>query len=427
MLTALKDATGRTAPDLVTFYLDDKIIAGKTGAVAGALAQLRAECARRGLRLNLDKSELILPAHSGVARATLEDAFPPELLRDPETGADRVIVEDFELLGCPIGSPSHCAAFTKDKVEAAKVLLAEVAEFDDPQCALRLMSRAAGYAKLVHISRSTPFESHLAELAAFDAAVRATFCNQFGFCPSDLAWEQARLGAREAGLGLRSAAGHAAAAYCSSAHACRALCAEIDPAYDPGLGGDAAYHARALAAVNSYLPLPKRFAAPASQRAMSSALGSASFERLRQAAPPPVQASLLSEREHGARAFLQAVPSEALGLTFSPALFVATVRSRLCTEFLSEDVWCPLCDPVLDARGFHARVCAAGGDRKTCHHAVRNCISGARKRPCSAPSSSGPGSFYLCPHRTCTPAGAVRPTCTSLRGSQGPPLHSMSP
>ena len=57
-----------------------------------------------------------------------------------------------------------------------------------------------------------------------------------------------------------------------------------------------------------------------------------------------------------------------------PAEFVATVKSRLCVDFLSEDQWCPLCDSVLDTKGFHARCCVAGGDRVACHNGVRNCV-----------------------------------------------------
>ena len=86
------------------------------------------------------------------------------------------------------------------------------------------------------------------------------------------------------------------------------------------------------------------------------------------------KATLHSECEPGARAFFQAMPNRTLGLAVPAAEFVTEIKARLCIRERSSDVWCPLCDAVLDTRGHHSRMCCAGGDRTLRHNAFRNYV-----------------------------------------------------
>ena len=333
----------------------------------------------------MSKSELVLPAGSTTVGSTLLQAFPADLLRDATTGVERVLVGgNFNLLGCAVGDAAHCAAHTEAKVDQGSRLLQEIAKLEDPQVALRLLRFCGGFAKLVHSMRCTPFDNHLEQLETFDAKVRATFGEFAGFCSSDAEWDQATLAVRFAGLGLRKTARHAAAAFLSSVVACREPCRELDPRFQLDFDDAVSGPGKALAAVNALLPegrgLDSSTVFTCKQQVLSLRLDKAVFDqRLSTASSPAVKASLRSECEPGAYDFLQAVPSTKMGLTMNSAEFSTTLQTRLCQDVLPGDVWCPLCDCVLDTKGFHARLCAAGGERVVRQNSVRNCVFNAAR------------------------------------------------
>ena len=73
-----------------------------------------------------------------------------------------------------------------------------------------------------------PSKHHNAAVA-FDAAVRDCFERFSCLHPDADQWLQATLSTESAGLGLRSMASHAGAAFLASRSACAPLCREIDP------------------------------------------------------------------------------------------------------------------------------------------------------------------------------------------------------
>eukprot|EP00664_Eupelagonemidae_sp_cell27_P008593 gene8593-10255_t len=91
--------------------------------------------------------------------------------------------------------------------------------------------------------RVTPFGHHDAALRHFDGLVRQGFGSIAGFHPDDAVWRRATLAVRSGGLGLRSTAEHAAAAWVASRTTTAAACLALDPDYR-WAGGD---HAPAAA------------------------------------------------------------------------------------------------------------------------------------------------------------------------------------
>ena len=73
-----------------------------------------------------------------------------------------------------------------------------------------------------------------------------------------------------------------------------------------------------------------------------------------------------------AGAWLQALPSKALDQRHSHCEFAAALQLWLGSAPLTSDTWCPKCDQVLDAGGFHALSCMAGGDAINCHNSLRD-------------------------------------------------------
>ena len=116
----------------------------------------------------------------------LEEFFPAQLLFDAETNQSKVLVDgNFELLGFPIVSSEHCAAYTAGLVRKADELLRELSQLDDPQVATRLLRSCAASNKLTHASRCTPAEANGQQLQGYDSKVRLCFSKATSLLPDD--------------------------------------------------------------------------------------------------------------------------------------------------------------------------------------------------------------------------------------------------
>ena len=200
----------------------------------------------------------------------------------------------------------------------------------------------------------------------------------FGLHPDGDQWGQACRGLACAGLGLRSAVAHGPAAYIGYLAACSSTCQRLNRTFDIQWSDAAGHVAHALNAVNAHLPVSEHItpdrAVELKQKGISQAIDTAGYEHRKRQASLGYRATLLSEAELGARAFLLAAPSTLKNTSVEPAEFVEEVRARLCIPAAADDCWCPLCDMVLDAQGFHPGSCAAGGERTLRQNSVRDLV-----------------------------------------------------
>ena len=214
-------------------YLDDLCLAGDALAVKAALDTLKARCQNIGLtlstglvspdgrQLSKDKCELI---PTGGAASTVDvTQFP----------SDFKVVRDgnFELLGGPVGTPQHCNSHTQARATKALRVLEALGEVPDPQVALQLLRRCAGFSKMVYSIRVVPASYHTDALKDYDAKVSACFEQFTCLHPDEGSWLQATLSTEHGGLGLRSLSQHCHAAYLASRSSCHALCKDLDPAH----------------------------------------------------------------------------------------------------------------------------------------------------------------------------------------------------
>jgi hypothetical protein len=377
--------------------------------VSGALNTLTQRAAALGLSLNLGKCELITTTNT--TPDGLDHLFPEALLKDtkptsPTYGHSRVLLNgEFEILGAPVGSHTFCAAHTNDRVNKVLPALTALSELDDPQVALRLQRRCQGFAKLGYSARVMPGTAHLTELHAFDAMQRDTFSGYMGWTPSDSQWAQATRGYWCAGLGLRSAAKHAAPAYIASYNATLKHCRELDPNYqwegsnpDSDLGRSQQSF-NATVADTDRLATDAEPAAPSRQQTLSRAVDKKSHDEFLGSLNDSDKKALLSEMLPGASGFLEAVPSKDLGLAWEPSEFVTEIRTRLLDNLFPDDDWCPACDSVLDSKGRHPAVCACGGDRTRRHHAARNRVGLFAAAAGLNPELEKPGLLQPCPEQ----------------------------
>ena len=114
---------------------------------------------------------------------------------------------DWSLLGVPCGDLPSCDALASRQIAAASAKTRIIATCPDPHVGYALLRYCGSYGLTVHVARyGRPFDSEVA--GAFE---------QFAVpLPAD-SWKQARLPLRRGGLGLRSAADHAAVAAVASA------------------------------------------------------------------------------------------------------------------------------------------------------------------------------------------------------------------
>jgi hypothetical protein len=225
----------------------------------------------------------------------------------------------------------------------------------------------------------TEYGCHAAELADFDARVRACFEGFSGLHPNATQWRRAVLAVRNGGVGLRRVADHAAAAWLASRSATHARCAAIDPDHLWEVDQPASASAAAVRALNAVLPEPGRITpsvpTPIGQRELSQALEEVEAAAL--LAPSGgldarARAHLRLVRQPGAGAWLTAMPSFAIGNAIAAPLFVTLLRRRLGMPVFEESFFCPRCAGVMDPFGDHALVCAGGGDRTLRHNALRD-------------------------------------------------------
>ena len=288
------------------------------------------------------------------------------------SGLPVVATRCFELLGAPIGPDAFCQHYSSQTVDKATACLDAVAAVPDPQTALLLLRHCVSYTKLTYSMRVTPPAMHAQALQAFDDRVRACL-EQLGGLPLTIAaWEQACLGVALGGLGLRSAAHHAPAAFLASASATATHCQGLDPQYVlawPVLTD-------ATSRYNLAVPAHDQFSQPCTQQHLSACLDKARLSSLLDAAScESARAHLRLLQQARAGSWLHARPCEALGLHIEPHLFRVLLRLRLRLPVASSDGFCPLCDGTADRFGDHARTCPCGGDRCKRHNRLRSVLA----------------------------------------------------
>ncbi|CAE7316738.1 unnamed protein product [Symbiodinium sp. CCMP2592] len=339
-------------------------------AVAAALVQTQRRAAALGLRLNLKKCEVV--ATGDVAAGDLVGHLPDALLRRAD-GSSRLL-RNFELLGAPIGDLASTAAHISSRVAGARTLLDAVGELEDPQVGLRLLRACAGHCRLVHSMRCAPPQAQADAFQEFDRLVQACFASLTGLHLDAAQWEQAGLNFAQAGLGLRSTALDAPAAYLASVGGSAQLCSRVDAEFCLGAVPGRVDVQQALADLNQHAagPLTASTALMLKQKALTAGLDEFRWQRRLANCHLAAQAVLRSEAEPGARAFLAATPHGRRRM--EPAAFVAELRQRLCMPDATQDEWCPRCDCILDKFSYHAGLCSAGGERTLRHNALRDLL-----------------------------------------------------
>ncbi|KAJ9445886.1 Retrotransposable element SLACS 132 kDa protein [Diplonema papillatum] len=124
-----------------SFYLDDGALAGTWQALANWVALFEREGAQAGMFLNREKSEVVV--------------HPVEAVPGQFQGMKHKLLDNWELLGAPLGGPEVVAAAVERALEKADKKSRAISTLPDPHVALALLRTCAGFATVVSLMRST--------------------------------------------------------------------------------------------------------------------------------------------------------------------------------------------------------------------------------------------------------------------------------
>ena len=363
---------------LNAWYLDDGTIVGTPEQLQAALLIIE-EGKRVGLHLNRSKSLLYVP--------DTEDATtsppPPEI---------PIARHGFTLLGCPIGPVDFCEASFHHRVSKIQTTLGLLRDLEDSQLETTLLRSCLSFPKVAFVLRACPPSHIQASALEFDAVMRRALEDILGGPISVWSWLKASIPCSKGGLGLRSAALHAPAAFLDSTLRSRSL-AECLAGCSMPLSAhvEDALTSMAQAAGRPDWVSLDQLDCPLRQRALSAAIDTANHHQLIETAPTTrFRALALSTSLPHAFDWLNVAPSRSLGLSLQDREFRCCISYWLGVPLHNDPYACPECHSPPDIFGDHQVGCGGNRDRVARHNAIRDVVFLAAQSAALAPSKETP-------------------------------------
>ena len=299
-------------------------------------------------------------------------------------GIPRVRGLGITLLGAPIGHQGFVAEALQEKVDKIATITSLLPDLQDPHVEFCLLRSCLALPKMMFLLRTVDTSGHQDILSEFDRHVREALIRILG-CPlEDLAWEQAKLPVSMAGLGLRSATDHSAAAYATSFLASQPLVQKLlrtdaDADQVPSLLDPGVLATLAARMGEEEEEVTQDSLAGQRQKFVSTKIDLAN----KNLHLSHMQAETDDEREIArmaslclpkAGAWLTCAPLPALGLHLRGAEFVVACKFRLGLAVYDQPGPCPNCGKESDIMGDHSMVCGTGGERILRHNAIRDAL-----------------------------------------------------
>ncbi len=378
-------STRAAFPDVhLPSYADDTHIIARSDDALAAFHHLVAQVEQLNLRVKLPKCAAYSP--SPIAPET---AIPADFLRP---------AEGIRVLGAPVGSAAFQESFIQERLSHFGSTLDLLPRLQDGQCAMRLLA-SVYVQRPSYLMRTTPLSPFFSErLTVYDSRIQSSAESIIGATAFEgpaglLARTQMALPVSMGGLGLRSTARTAPAAFLGSW--CRSVSLVVSrfPSLSPAVTTDVETGVlpfqSALRASRDALPASARQLLPPFhqlglqavqdiQERLTRALESERAEFLRESVGDSEgRARILSESAVGAGAFLGAVPVMQ-SLRFTHECFVTAMRIRLglphpaiagirrceCGEEFAEGI----------LAGQHLLRCSRGGERTLTHDGIRDTL-----------------------------------------------------
>ena len=377
------------------WYLDDGTLCGSAEDLLKALAIIEEEGPSRGLNLNRAKSLLFVPKEDDFSH----NPFPSEI---------PVARDGFQLLGCPIGSPTYCASSFLQRVKKVEDILHLLPDLEDSQMEATLLRSCLALPKISFALRTCPPSFIKEPIARFDLVMSESISDLVGGSFTDWSRLKASLPIALGGLGVRRASLFASAAFISSLDQSKELVSEILGHTPPtSVHLASALEDLALASGKVNWSSLEQVDVPLGQRALSRVVDQACFDRLVNNAPNiRAKALALSSAIPHAGDWLHVVPSTALGLHLHDQEFRLCLQYWLGVRMLEEGSACPVCQVTTDGFGDHQVSCRGNGDMIHRHDSLRDALFAAARSASLAPRKEVPA---LIPGASSRPADVYLP------------------
>jgi hypothetical protein len=256
----------------------------------------------------------------------------------------------FKLLGAPIFEAGLDESLSK-VLESVKTLCKRLPKLDIHP-SLRLLRSSLASPRFQYLLRTTPTFSHTEKLSEIDEYYRLTLETITNNKLSDTSWIQATLPMSLAGLGIRRTVDLAQPAYFSSVYQSEELSNKILTNTNLRI-----FDHNVSSMLNAY---PAELTPPKEelkkfQRSWDEIRSKSIFDELLSSSGPTDRARLLASSTKSSSKWLQAVPSQQLGLLLDNDSARVAVALRLGNN-VCEPHWC-VCGEMVDPKGYHALSC----------------------------------------------------------------------
>lgn len=338
-------------------YLDDISLIDKSTVVLEDIVIFKSQCATIGLQLNTSKCEVSLFGSNASDFLLFESALP---------SIRQVHKDNIALLGSPLG----ILALSNQLESMLNMLLLVQQKLKsiDNHSAIFLLTHCFSLPKILFILRTSPAFIKPELLLDIDRCLRNIAMDITNVDLSDSQWIQANLPTRLGGFGINSVADTASSAFISSWLSCQQLTSSIlgnssfsEPLLD---------QARADWCNRSKLPdFPDL---PTLQGNLTSPIHQASYDSLLTSLDVVGRNRLLGCSSPGSGDWINALPSESLGLKLSDDQCRIAIALRLGAKLSS--IHTCICGSETDERGQHALTCRHLKSRHSRHQSINQLL-----------------------------------------------------
>ena len=371
------------------WYLDDGALAGTVEELQSVIDILQIHGPARGLYLSASKTTVW--CQSSEIRAALDQVDP--LSR----GVSLVLEDGIILLGSPIGSTDFQRQANISRIDKVREITEKLHLMKDPQVEFCLLRSCLSIPKIMFTLRTTNPLHHLDIWDSYDRITREALGRILGAPLTDIQWSQAVLPVSLGGVGLRSSTDHAAAAYISSFLSALDLKEQILGALVSAADESSENNSTILSPelvenlerkVGSELSVT--ILRSESQKELSLKIDLQNHKLLKEKIDEIGRvrdiARINSLSLPNAGAWLNVIPSPALGLHLRPTEFIVSVKYRLGLDIFLTGGKCTACPRQSDSLGDHAISCGYEGERIARHDHIRNALYNTCSQACLGPT-----------------------------------------
>jgi len=362
------------------WYMDDGTIAGSSAQVAAIVKHIIARGPSLGLHLNASKSMLFWPSGSNYGSALFDEKI------------GRATSGGIVTLGCPIGSPAFISNFLEAKVNKLVLSLNKLPLLSHTHVALQLLLKCSSFCKFSFLLRMICPSIILPFSIKFDSSVLDVFYSIFAVPPSPSSHLQVALPLSKGGLGLRSTALHAPAAFISSFNGCKKLISLLVSSVNQSILLDFVSifaHSKLMLCNNIDSSSSKIdvLMVSSSQKFISSAIDSHSFAQFFQSLNRTDKARVLALQDSPQGLIFDVPLDKVRGFALSTHDLRFVVCSRLGIAVMcNEGDPCPQCQTPMDSAGYHMAICKKGPSVVHRHHSLRDLIADFCSKAALSPS-----------------------------------------